>query len=173
MYFKKLDSIKNIPSYEIGAREVEYGFSRDNIFKGLWYSGITLKEKLDIIPKKYASEFFTIFLEANTYIIPHTDSNTKAVINFYIETSNCLTQFYEIKENAKPSQINNQTDGYIYNLKDLIKKESFIAQSGDIYILDVSKVHSVIPLDDKEIHRKAICFATDSLNFDEVVEIFT
>ena len=76
------------------------------------------------------------------------------------------------KDNAQPYQIENQTDGCVYDLDDLIETESFIAQPGDVYILNVSKVHSVIPLDDNEVKRKAICFSTRSLNFDEVKRMF-
>ena len=70
-------------------------------------------------------------------------------------------------------QIDNQTDGYVYNPDDLIETDSFIAKPGDIYILNVSKVHSVIPLDDQEINRKAICFSTNTLDFNEVQKMFT
>jgi hypothetical protein len=172
VYFKKLDLKIDIPSYEIGERAIEYGIDINNKFNGLWYSNLNLKDKVNFIPKEYASDFYLLFLEANSYILPHSDSGPTAVINFYIKTNNCVTQFYEIKENAKPYQIGNQTDGYVYNLDDLIETDSFIAQPGDIYILNVTKVHSVIPLDNTEINRKAICFSTSSLSFNEVERMF-
>ena len=129
--------------------------------------------KVNFIPKEYESDFYLHFLEANSYILPHSDSGPTAVINLYVETNNCVTQFYEIKDNAQPYQIGNQTDGYVYNLDDLIEMESFIAQPGDVYILNVNKVHSVIPFDNREINRKAICFSTSLLSFNEVERIFT
>ena len=64
-------------------------------------------------------------------------------------------------------------DGSVYDLNDLIETDSFIAQPGDIYILNVNKIHSVIPLDNREINRKAICFSTSSLSFNEVEMMFT
>ena len=157
MYFKKLDLEIDIPSYEIGKKEIEYGLEIDNNFTGLWYSNLKLTDKIDFIPKEYKSNFYLLFLEANSYILPHSDSGPTAVINFYIETNNCATQFYEVKDNAEPYQI--ETD-------------SFIAQPGDIYILNVNKIHSVIPLDNQEINRKAICFSTNSLTFNEVERMF-
>ena len=172
MYFKKLDIEIDIPSYEIGERAIEYGIGINNKFTGLWYSNLNIKDEVNLIPEEYASNFYLHFLEANSYILPHSDSGPTAVINFYIETNNCATQFYEIKNNAEPYQIENQTDGCVYNLDDLIETESFIAQPGDVYILDVSKIHSVIPLDNNEINRKAICFSTSSLNFNEVERMF-
>ena len=172
MYFEKLNIKIDTPSYEVGKKELEYGIDINNKFNGLWYSDLKINEQVDLIPKKYKSAFYLLFLEANSYILPHSDSGPTAVINFYIETNNCATQFYEIKNNAEPYQIENQTDGCVYNLDDLIETKSFIAQPGDVYILDVSKVHSVIPLDNNEINRKAICFSTNSLNFDEVKRMF-
>ena len=173
MYFKKLNIKINIPDYEVGKKELEYGINVDNKFTGLWYSSLKINDQLNFIPEKYQSDFYLLFLEANSFILPHSDSGPTAVINFYIETNNCATQFYEIKNNAKPYQIENQTDGCVYDLDDLIETKSFIAEPGDVYILDVSKVHSVIPLDNTEINRKAICFSTSSLNFDEVKRMFT
>ena len=173
MYFEKLNIKIDTPSYEVGKKELEYGIDINNKFNGLWYSDLKINEQIDLIPEKYKSDFYLLFLEANSFILPHSDSGPTAVINFYIETNNCVTQFYEIKDNAKPYQIGNQTDGYVYNLDDLIETESFIARPGDIYILNVSKVHSVIPLDNTEINRKAICFSTNSLSFKEVEMMFT
>ena len=172
MYFKKLDIKIDIPNYEVGKKQLEYGIDIDNKFNGLWYSDLKITEQIDLIPEKYKADFYLLFLEANSFILPHSDSGPTAVINFYIETNNCATQFYEIKDNAESYQIENQTDGCVYNLDDLIETESFIAQPGDVYILDVSKIHSVIPLDNNEINRKAICFSTNSLNFDEVKRMF-
>ena len=172
MYFEKLNIKIDTPSYEVGKKELEYGIDINNKFNGLWYSDLKVNEHIDLIPEKYKSDFYLLFLEANSYILPHSDSGPTAVINFYIETNNCATQFYEIKNNAEPYQIENQTDGCVYNLDDLIETKSFIAQPGDVYILDVSKVHSVIPLDNNEINHKAICFSTNSLNFDEVKRMF-
>ena len=173
MYFEKLNIKIDTPSYEVGKKELEYGIDINNKFNGLWYSDLKINEQVDLIPKKYKSAFYLLFLEANSYIFPHSDSDPTAVINFYIETNNCATQFYEIKNNAEPYQIENQTDGCVYNLDDLIETKSFIAQPGDVYILDVSKVHSVIPLDNTEINRKAICFSTNSLSFNQVEMMFT
>ena len=173
MYFEKLNIKIDTPSYEVGKKELEYGIDINNKFNGLWYSDLKINEEIDLIPEKYKSDFYLLFLEANSYILPHSDSGPTAVINFYIETNNCATQFYEIKNNAEPYQIENQTDGCVYDLDDLVETGSFIAEPGDVYILDVSKVHSVIPLDNTEINRKAICFSTNSLSFNQVEMMFT
>lgn len=41
-------------------------------------------------------------MEVNSYIPPHTDSDTLAVINFYIDTADCITKFYDVKDGAEP-----------------------------------------------------------------------
>ena len=172
MYFKKLNLQFNIPSYKVGKKLDQYGFDINNKFNGLWYSDIKINGELNLIPERYKSDFDISLLEANSFILPHSDSGSTSVINFYIETNNCATQFYEVKDDAKPYQIDNQTNGFVYDLNDLVEKASFIAEPKDIYILDVSKVHSVIPLHDGQINRKAICLSTNKFKFDELEKIF-
>ena len=160
MYFKKLNLNFTPPEFQLGEREMEYGLNIDNEFRGIWYSGI--KENPDFELKKYIPEKYR-----NNFVVQLLE------INFYIETDKCLTQFYEIKKGSKPFQIDNQTDGCVYDLKDLDKADSFIARPGDVYILDVSKVHSVIPLGEEKINRKAFCLSSSELNFKELVEIMS
>ena len=97
MYFEKLNIKIDTPSYEVGKKELEYGIDINNKFNGLWYSDLKVNEHIDLIPEKYKSDFYLLFLEANSFILPHSDSGPTAVINFYIETNNCATQFYEVK----------------------------------------------------------------------------
>ena len=160
MQFKKLDLEIDVPADKVGKKEIEYGIDVDNKFTGLWYSNLKLTDKIDCIPKEYKSNFYLLFLEANSYILPHSDSGPTAVINFYIETNNCATQFYDVKDDAKPYQIDNQTDGYVYDLNDLIETDYFIARAVDIYILNLNKIHRVVPLDSQDIIRTDIDFTT-------------
>ena len=176
MYFKKLNLNFTPPEFQLGEREMEYGLNVDNEFRGIWYSGIKEDPDFELkkyIPKKYRNNFIVQLMEVNFFILPHIDSGGKSVINFYIETDKCLTQFYEIKKGSKPFQIDNQTDGCVYDVKDLDKGPSFIARPGDVYILDVSKVHSVIPLGEEKVKRKAFCLSSSELNFNELVKIMT
>ena len=160
MYFKKLDLNFTPPEFKLGEREMEYGLNIDNEFRGIWYSGIKEDPDFELkkhIPEKYRDQFIVQLME----------------INFYVETDKCLTQFYEIKNNAKPFQIDNQTNGCVYNREDLDEGPSFIARPGDVYILDVSKVHSVIPLSEEKVKRKAFCLATSSIDFKELEKIMS
>ena len=174
MYFKKLDLTFTPPEFQLGKREMEYGMNVDNEFRGIWYSGIKEDPDFELkkyIPEKYRHDFVVQLMEINFFILPHTDSGGKSVINFYIETDKCLTQFYDIKKDSKPFKIDNQTDGCVYDLKDLEVGPSFIARPGDIYILDVSKVHSVMPLGEEKVKRKAFCLSSSQLKFKELVNI--
>ena len=176
MYFKKLDLTFTPPEFKLGEREMEYGLSIDNEFRGIWYSGIKEDPDFELkkhIPEQYRDQFIVQLMEINFFILPHTDSGGQSVINFYVETGKCLTQFYEIKEGSKPFQIDNQTDGSVYDMKDLNPGPSFIARPGDVYILDVSKVHSVIPLAEEKVTRKAFCLSNSSIDFKSLEKIMS
>jgi hypothetical protein len=95
-----------------------------------------------------------------------------STINFYIKADNCLTQFYEFKsENLTKTQTENQTNGYLFKLDELETVNSFIAEPNDAYLLDVTKPHSVIPLQITNTHRSAIALQTNKFTFDEVLEM--
>ena len=58
-----------------------------------------------------------------------------------------------------------------YELKDLNMGPSFMAQPGDVYLLNTSKPHSVSPPTDDSILRTAFCLSTNSFTFSEVEEM--
>ena len=174
MYFKKLDIIFETPDFQPDKLAMEYGVKIENKFHGIWYTEIKKEKECilkGIIPEEFQDAFRMQLMQANSFIPPHTDSDTLAVINFYIDTDECITQFYEVKENANPFQLSNQTNGCLYNLEDLKLGPSFYAQPGEIYILDVSKIHSVIPMDERKIKRKALCLSSPFLNFDQIQQL--
>ena len=89
-----------------------------------------------------------------------------------IPTNKCITQFYEPKENIEVKKIKNQTDGNVYELKDLNMGPSFMAEPGDVYLLNTSKPHSVSPPTDESVLRTAFCLWTNAFTFSEVEEMF-
>ena len=174
MYFKKLDITFDAPDFQVGKLAMKYGLKVEDKFHGIWYNEIDKEKECPlkgIIPEEFQDAFVMQLMQVNSFIPPHTDSDTLAVINFYIETNECITQFYEIKDDAKPFQLDNQTNGHLYNLDDLSLGPSFHSQPGEVYVLDVSKVHSVIPIDERKVKRKALCLASPHLNFDQVQEL--
>ena len=107
----------------------------------------------------------------NSEIPPHTDTSDKTVINVYIEPENCVTEFFKLKNiNPIKKQVKNQTDGYLYDKEDLIINSNFYAEQNDVYVLDVTKIHAVVP--QKIIkERVVIQLGTSVYNFDDVCDM--
>jgi len=143
--------------------------------KGIGYYHVDLAKKnelMNLIPKKYHDNFSITMMKVNTEIPPHTDSGIKSTINFYIETGNCLTQFYKLTtDKPKTKQVQNQSDGMIYNEDDLARTTSFVAEPGEAWLLDVTVPHSVKPGGNFK-ERLAIAMSS-TLCYDEVKEILT
>jgi hypothetical protein len=173
--FAKLKNKFIIDDYTIQQIRVWYGTKDNDKFKGIWYSDVKYQNKdtiFNIIPVRFRPYFNMLSMEVNTRIPPHTDSRILSTINFYIKADNCLTQFYEFKsENLTKTQTENQTNGYLFKLDELETVNSFIAKPNDAYLLDVTKPHSVIPLQITNTHRSAIALQTNKFTFDEVLEM--
>jgi len=142
--------------------------------QGIKYSEVVLPQFSDImniIPERYQKDFCLLLMDVNSKIPPHTDSGIQTVINIYIRTDNCVTQFYKLDNNKpKTYQVENQTDGFLYNVEDLIPIGGFIALPTESWILDVRKIHSVEPM--KEFKRRtSISLSTDKYDFTQVCEM--
>lgn len=124
-----------------------------------------------ILPEKYWEDFNLTVMTINRSIPPHIDSDILTTINFYIETDNCRTVYYEpIVDTLDSFQIENQTNGYIYKEDQLREVNSFIAQPFEVWVLDVKKIHSVESSKEK-LFRKAITLGTTKHNFEDVCEM--
>jgi len=175
-YFFKLDHVFDLPNVLAGDIKIQYGVEIDNNFYGIRYNSLQSQELclLDkILPKNFLNDFSIELMQVNCLIPPHTDSNVECVVNFYVKTENCITQFYDIKPDANSFKIANQTNGCMYNLDDLIPGPSFIAMPGDVYILDVTKPHSVTPLTTDPINRFAFCASSAKLSYKEIKKLIT
>ena len=174
MYFKKLNLPFNLPKIKVAEIARWYGIKLENEFRGIWYNNIEDEENCSLkacIPKEHRDLFNLHLMQINSIIFPHTDSNGSCAINFYMHTNKCITQFYEPKENSKAKKIKNQTDGNVYELSDLDMGPSFMAQPGDVYLLNVSKPHSVSPPTDEATLRTAFCLSTNKFTFSEVAKM--
>lgn len=173
MNFIKLKKNLDLASYSINETNISYGMEINGIFKGIKYSNVDtiLKESLiNLIPEEHRHFFDISVMQVNTYIPPHTDSNIMATVNFYINTSNCVTQFYSFKtDTPKTEQVKNQTTGYLFSIDDLNIEDKFIAAPGEIWLLDVTKPHSVHPIQDEPVDRVALCLQSRNFNFEETV----
>ena len=171
--FQKLKGIYHIGECDIQDVQMQYGHQINNKFVGIQYCHVDFAEKMaimNIIPREYHKCFYMTIMRINTQIPPHTDSGIKSTINFYINTDNCKTQFYKFKnDNPKKEQIENQSDGYIFDSNDLEETDFFVAQPSEAWVLNVANPHSVIPQSQFK-ERLAIALSSE-LEYDMVCDI--
>lgn len=99
----------------------------------------------------HTRKFFTIqpnrvrfsILTGQGLLHPHRDHDASTVLNYYISADADQTIFYNVNESAEPFSYKEGSAKNIYNLSDLTETDKFVASSGDAYLLDVSKTHSV------------------------------
>jgi hypothetical protein len=174
-YLKTMHSIVVQDCKEEADKEyVKYGIDTDQGFKGIKYTGFKLDAKglkafKDLIPEQYQDQFNMSLMSISSDILPHTDSNTKTVINLYIETGGYVTSYCKPKPNAKHFKLPTQTDGVAFSFDDVDLNESFIAKPGEVYVLRVDQLHCV---HSGQGNRTALNYAT-SLPFEKVVEILS
>lgn len=151
---------------------IKFGVVSDQKFRGIEYFDLGLsntKNYWNLLPEKYRSDFALLLMQINSSVPAHTDSGIKCTINFYKETQNCITAFYKETESVKKFQIENQTDGYIYDEQGLIEIGSFLAKPNEVWLLDVTIPHSVKPnRNHLAINRTAVTLATSKYAYDDV-----
>lgn len=175
MFFRKLNTKFIVDHYNKKGKKIEYGLDTPIGFMGIKYSYVHTtsdEELLRVIPEKHRDNCTLSLMELNYQIPPHTDSDIEAIVNFYIKTDECITQFYyPPPASVEATQIGNQTDGAIFHEGHLKKSVRFMAYPGDAYLLDVSKPHSVIPTQPGLTDRKCICLQILYKSFDQAVEM--
>lgn len=132
----------------------------------------TSNKLLEIIPKKYRKDFEPSLISINIEnVVPHIDNEIKASINFYVDTADGVTSFHKVKAGITPyiEKLPNQTDGALYQEKDLDTIGKFKANYGDIYVLDVKQIHSVKCKPDAI--RTAYCLKSYTHSYNDVLNI--
>ena len=155
-------------------KKLEYIQKEEQISYGevISYHNVHIKQGgvLYVIPRRYREDFTVSVMRIQDAVPPHTDSEIKCTINFYIQPELCITKFYRPFKELKTYQVPNQTNGAIYSKQDLVCNGCFIAQPGDAWLLDVTKIHAVdciFPI--KE--RIAITLGTDKHTYEEVKQM--
>jgi hypothetical protein len=162
MNFIKLKGRKIINEYQIKDLVITYGVK-------IKYSRVSTTEKLiEIIPERYRDQFVLLAMDIVGSIPPHTDSGIKCTINVYVSPGNYTTKFWSIKDHNpdKTYQVKNQTNGKVFSYDAVEFINSFKAKKGEIYLLDVTKPHSVESI--KPNKRFALCIQTSKFSFEEV-----
>jgi CobQ-like glutamine amidotransferase family enzyme len=144
----------------VGAIIQQYGEQHEDGFHGIRYQEALQHHALmELIRPDRRHLYAVTYMSINMPIPPHTDSGVCTVINCYGDTANAVTRFHQKQRDVvKQFKIANQTDGHIYDDKDLIIVDQFRAEPGDIYMLAVDQIHSVATQTEQE--RWAICFST-------------
>jgi len=175
MVFQQLKQRFVVPDYAIYKTQMQYGTTVNGEFKGIEYLLFESRNEENIwqvIPQEHRHNFFMSLMRVNTDVPPHTDSGIQTTINFYIRTDNCRTQFYKFKTDTPTTkQVENQTDGHIFSPADLIETESFVAESGSVWLLDISKPHAVIP--QGEFTERVAIALSSKLAYNRVADILS
>lgn len=175
-YFKKITDL-SLPTVDPDSVKGEllhhYGYSR--YYK---ISDTSFRDAISnsfIVPPK---EIF--FVEAIGPLRCHRDNGTTSCLNYYLRPSGYITEFWEPIENARrlgSRRYDKETDTYkdvllAYERDDCILKDSFVAEVGDIYILNISKVHSVTHHGSPEKPRSFIQCQWQ-VNMNELLKMFS
>lgn len=123
---------------------------------------------LSIIPERYRHEFVVREMKINYSIPPHTDSYVYSTINFYVKAIDCQTNFFKKVDSSLGVKMTTQTTGRTFKEDDLELTGSFIAESGDVWLLDVSSPHSVKNLGTGPVDRIALVLQSSNYKFDQV-----
>jgi hypothetical protein len=81
--------------------------------------------------------------EAGGHLLPHIDHNISACANLYLSTQNSKTHFYNLKTNGMGFVYPGREVANIFTLDQVEKVTEFTANDGDMYLLNVSRIHSV------------------------------
>lgn len=171
--FKKLKHDFTFNDYTPITNRVRYGKVWQGVFYGISYDVITTESNnklFEVIPERYRDKFVLLSMNINGHARPHTDSGILASINFYVESQNAITKFYEINSKTPiTSKIENQTNGELFDPNDLKECGEFVAKDGEAFILDVTKPHSVTCT--QYGIRKALVLQTKHVPFDDVCKM--
>jgi hypothetical protein len=155
-------------------------FKSDNLVTQFVSGNISLEyyslENVDAFRNQHLKKFYTIrpsrvlFTEINGtgFLNPHIDHNTNVTLNYYIQSIDDVTTFYETNNNIIGFNYGNRDQSNIYDVGDLSVKSEFVANNNTAYLLDVSKIHSVTKT--SILPRKFISYQWKNHTFDEVLQ---
>ena len=172
MNFYRLGRITDIPKFTTGDGITKFGEVVDGKFMGINYSRafVAFSDALSSVIPRFAFESAEkTLMTINREVPPHTDSGIQCAINVYLKTSNCLTQFYDIEGEPQTFQIENQTNGSILKPECLKPADSFVAEAGEVYLLNVKQPHAVKAQRPGPIDRQAICLQSRVATYEEVL----
>ena len=169
--FLKLDKIHNLnpdfdnkistslQSYNEVDKEfydIRYYYTSDKIHQQL----------LSYIPTEFHKHVWhSSMLVMKTTDLKHIDNNSKCNINFYMDTGDSITRFYEPDHTGR-TQSYGDTGKVFYDELNLV--DQFVPKKGEIYLLNAEIPHSV-KLQNVDV-RSVYCLHS-KLRFEEACEI--
>jgi hypothetical protein len=99
---------------------------------------------------------------------PHIDHGPKVVLNWYVNSNDSFTYFYNKNEGAQGIILPGQTEANIFFPNQVTKVDEFVAKDNDAYLLNVSKIHSV--LSPNEGVRRFVSIGWKTRSYEEVLE---
>lgn len=145
---------------------------KDDDGKGIQYKMVwspEIEKLYNILPEKYRKDFHVSEMKIDRAVPPHTDTEIVTTINFYIQTEGCRTVFYKKKvDEPRTFKMEQQTNGRLFHPDDLIEVDSFVAKDNEIWVLDVTQIHSV--QGDFQL-RKALTLGTFVHKYNDVIEM--
>jgi hypothetical protein len=166
--FAKLNKAFDPVPYDITSTGV--GFLIDG--KGIQYYDIATDKAqfFAVIPERFRKEFCLHLMHIDRDIPPHIDDKIRTSINFYILTEDCETKYFRVNKKASTQQIENQTNGVIFDESELTFVDSFVAQPGEAWLLDVTLPHSV-KANPHFKERLAFSLSTGTFSYSEVLSL--
>ena len=186
-YYKKLDV--KIPNINMVRGKVydSYGIEENGKFIGVEYGEFFIQDRkskqsfdnlFNIIPENKKKYFNQSYMFANHTVYPHIDDNINSSINIYVKVNGGKTTFHK-KKSDDVKDIKNVIGRFggeyskdsksefiaFTDVKDIC---SFVAEIGDVYIVNTNILHS----DTKDKDNRILICIHSSLPIDEVIKIF-
>ena len=166
--FKKL-STSIIADFQVLDSQIE--FDLDSEGSKIQYFNVASKYVDDFIASlgDYKKYFYSSFVSVGANVPPHIDIVDKVNINFYIETNDYKTTFYQGNEGCSKLTYADHGDGHVYKIEELEPIDSFVANPGDVYVLNGKVIHGVCS--DSKLPRKFLQVSTNELDYDQVLDL--
>jgi len=124
--------------------------------------------RFDLLKAWQPDRVFWVEIEGPLEALPHRDHGLTCALNLYVQSGGCRTQFWEALPTAVPLKYSEEeAQANIFRTGELVQTESFVANDGDTYLLDVSSVHSVNNTPDS--FRQFIQISWKTKPFDQVL----
>ena len=155
---------KNLHNHydEVSTKKVCSFFELDENIRNQIYS---------YVPVEFHDCLVDLMVLEAAHMVPHIDQDSNTNVNFYFSTGSAKTVFYKPNNNAKIQQLLSQHGkGNWIDVEQVSEVSRFIAEPGDIYILNVDSYHNVI---EKNNEDRIVITLHSTKKYDEVVKLFS